>query len=318
MTTQARINLSPSPDRVGRACAWIERQDGFVLMTEARAGWTLPGGGIEPRETPQAAAVREAWEEVGAHCEVTGEGWVLDDGSASVCVPMRLLGQEDSPEGRRFIWVNPRALPWAADVQLRQILSLHGLTPEHLALPPLVSRARSLADTLGFHRCCSEETGRLLRTLAAGRPGGRLLELGTGVGVGAAWMLSGMNETAHLLTVENDETRANTAWELLRGEARVTTLYGDWQDTLEHGPFDLIFNDCAPAKREMAHLNRLVNALNPGGMLVMDHFSPPAYLPESLYAGDNERDSLFRHPQLHCTELQVSRLERVILATRTV
>ena len=43
MTRSAFIDLSPSLDRVGRACAWIEREDGFVLMTGLEwGGWTLP------------------------------------------------------------------------------------------------------------------------------------------------------------------------------------------------------------------------------------------------------------------------------------
>jgi hypothetical protein len=43
---------------------------------------------------------------------------------------------------------------------------------------------------------CDERTGCLLATLAATRPGGRLLELGTGVGEGTAWLLSGMPANA--------------------------------------------------------------------------------------------------------------------------
>ncbi len=32
--------------------------------------WTFPGGAIEPGETPEAAAVREAFEETGLHVEL--------------------------------------------------------------------------------------------------------------------------------------------------------------------------------------------------------------------------------------------------------
>ncbi|WP_254633316.1 NUDIX domain-containing protein, partial [Deinococcus sp. GbtcB9] len=73
MTRPAFIVLAPSPDRVGRACAWNEREDGLVLMTGLEwGGWALPGGGIHPGETPEGAAAREAWEEAGPHAEVAG------------------------------------------------------------------------------------------------------------------------------------------------------------------------------------------------------------------------------------------------------
>lgn len=65
--------------RVG-CYAWIERQNGRgeaeVLLTHwrgwrmddgrlIRGGWTLPGGGLELRETPEQAVIREVFEESG-------------------------------------------------------------------------------------------------------------------------------------------------------------------------------------------------------------------------------------------------------------
>lgn len=309
------LDLSPGLERTGRACAWIEREDGFVLMTGARAGWTLPGGGIERGETPEQAAVREAWEEAGARCEVAGAGWTLTDGSDSVCVPLRVLTLESSPEGRPLIWVNPHALPWADDVQLRQVLAARGQTPPHLQAPPLVARADELARASGFDRSCSEETGRLLRTLAASKPGGRVLELGSGLGAGAAWLLAGLDAPARLLTVENDPERARLTADLLQDDPRAEVRAGDWAQALGSGPFDLIFADAGAAKTPQA-LDRLAAALRPGGLLVMDDFSPPVYLPTDLHAGDPLRDALFAHPRLSCSEVQVHRRERVILATK--
>jgi len=49
------------------------------------------------------------------------------------------------------------------------------------------------------------KVGALLAVLAASKPGGRLLELGTGTGHGTAWLLSGMDETSHLDTVDTDQ-----------------------------------------------------------------------------------------------------------------
>lgn len=109
--TRSFTTLSPSHDRVGRACAWIEREDGFVLMTGLEwGGWTLPGGGIHPGETGLEAALREAWEEAGIHAEPTGEAPVTlrgRSGTDSQCYTLRLLSAEPSPEGRPLLWVDP-------------------------------------------------------------------------------------------------------------------------------------------------------------------------------------------------------------------
>jgi len=101
------------------------------------------------------------------------------------------------------------------------------------------------------------------------------------------------------------------------GDPRVRVLQGDWQQALGSGPFDLIFSDCNPAKRETAHLPALVACLTPGGTLLVDNFSPPHLLPPALRAGgDLEREALFDPPELWALELPVSRHEHVILATR--
>ncbi|MDL2342719.1 NUDIX domain-containing protein [Deinococcus sp. MIMF12] len=314
------LNLSPSEARRGRTSAWIERGDGRVLMVALnRGGWTLPGGGIHPGETPQQAAVREAWEEAGAHGEVAGEPFRMYGAwdEAQECVPLRLLALEPSPEGRPVAWVNPRSLPWADDVQLRQVLAARGETPPALARPPLVVGATKGAAAHGFAHSCSFETGRLLRTLAASRPGGRVLELGGGMGVGTAWLLAGLDAAARLLTVDADPVCAGAVASLLAGDPRAEARCADWREALKGGPFDLIFVDCAPAKGEEG-LDALVDALRPGGLLVLDDFSPPAFLPERLHGGDSLRDALFTHPRLLCTEVGASRRENALLATRTV
>jgi predicted O-methyltransferase YrrM len=44
----------------------------------------------------------------------------------------------------------------------------------------------------------------MMRSLAASKPGGRLLELGTGTGLSTAWLLDGMDAGSRLLTTDND------------------------------------------------------------------------------------------------------------------
>jgi predicted O-methyltransferase YrrM len=42
------------------------------------------------------------------------------------------------------------------------------------------------------------ELNALERAVAATKPGGKLLEIGTGTGVGTLWILDGMDQQAHL------------------------------------------------------------------------------------------------------------------------
>lgn len=60
------------------------------------------------------------------------------------------------------------------------------------------------AKAAHFGMGSDELIGRLLATLASSKPGGRLLELGTGAGLGTATLLGGMSPDAHLVSVDNN------------------------------------------------------------------------------------------------------------------
>ncbi|MFI6404397.1 O-methyltransferase [Streptomyces sp. NPDC050548] len=146
------------------------------------------------------------------------------------------------------------------------------------ALPVLRVAARGA----GFTRSCEERTGSLLAVLAAARPGGRILELGTGVGEGTAWLLSGMDQASRLVTVELDATVQAVAREQLGSDARVTFVTGDggeWLDDYAGEPFDLVFADTWPGK--FTHLERALELVAPGGMYLIDDLSPQPGWPES-------------------------------------
>ena len=80
-------------------------------------------------------------------------------------------------------------------VTLGGTATYHGLTD----LPPLVAAAAALAGRTGFDLSCLPAHGRLLSVLAAGRPGGRIGETGTGCGVGLAWLATGADPSARLV-----------------------------------------------------------------------------------------------------------------------
>jgi predicted O-methyltransferase YrrM len=173
-------------------------------------------------------------------------------------------------------------------------------------LPPLVERALALSERAGFMRSCSFETGRLLQVLAGQRGRSRVAEIGTGCGVGSAWILSTLDPDVPFITVELDGQRAGEATELLAGDENATVLHGDWREVLpEEAPFDLLFADGGRSK----YSEELLGLLAPGGTLLMDDLTPG-------YADhDPVRELWLGHPRLLATELQVSASEGVIIGT---
>lgn len=179
-------------------------------------------------------------------------------------------------------------------------------------VPPAVTAARQAAEAAGFTLSCSDPTGRLLRVLAARCVVGVLLEVGTGCGVGAAWIASGMGPGSRLLTFELDLDRAAVAREVLAGfGAAVEVRTGDWRDVDPGAPVSLAFVDARSGKWE--DQQAVVDRLAPGGTVVMDDLTP---LDQFDWDEDPVRDWWSTHPDLVATEVQVSRTEAVLLATR--
>lgn len=145
--------------------------------------------------------------------------------------------------------------------------------------PPALAGILADAEARGFTMSCDERTGSLLATLAASKPGGRLLELGTGTGAGAAWLLDGADATARLTTVEVDPDTQAVAARHLGHDPRVTFVTADadqWLSTYDGEPFDLAFVDCVPGK--FHRMDAVVDLLAPGGFYVGDDLLPqPAW-----------------------------------------
>ena len=107
-----------------------------------------------------------------------------------------------------------------------------------------MERALALERELGFGRSSIPEVGGLLHVLAAQRGRTRVGELGTGCGVGAAWIVSALPPSVPFVSVELDETRARAAAELFAADENVRVLQGDWHELMPpEAPFDLLFLD---------------------------------------------------------------------------
>ena len=125
------------------------------------------------------------------------------------------------------------------------------------------------------------KVGALLAVLAASKPAGRLLELGTGIGHGTAWLLSGMDAASTLDTVDTDPQVVAVAQRHLRADERVTFHVMNGAAFLAAAAeqrFDLIYADAWPGK--FSHLDQALSALRPGGFYVIDDLLPQPNWPE--------------------------------------
>jgi predicted O-methyltransferase YrrM len=145
----------------------------------------------------------------------------------------------------------------------------------NLGRPSGLEGIERAAAVIGFSMAAEPRTGALLRTLAASKPGGSLLELGTGVGASTAWILDGMDSSASLLTVDNNQTCQDIARQYLGHDRRVTFHLQDGAVFLAalHGrKFDLIFADTWAGKFE--HLEDALALLEIGGIYIIDDLLP--------------------------------------------
>jgi predicted O-methyltransferase YrrM len=174
--------------------------------------------------------------------------------------------------------------------------------------PPLVQRALALAEAQAFAKSCRPEDGALLHVLAARRGTARAAEIGTGVGVGAAWIVSALPPGVPFVSAEVDPELAARAAELFADDPSVTIFPGSWRETLPpEAPFDLLFVDARDAKDDV---EAVVGLLAPGGTAVLDDFWSDPTLP------DARRDAWLRHPLLSTIELWVTPERRALVAVR--
>lgn len=158
--------------------------------------------------------------------------------------------------------------------------------------------------------------GALLAALAAAAPSNaRVCELGTGAGVGLAWIVHGLGERddATVYTVDTNQemlaTVATAGW-----PGYVEFVCDDGAHAVqEFAPLDLVFADAPGGK--LNGLDATIAALAPGGVLVVDDMDP------SLHADDGYleplaavRERLLGDPALVAAELDFA--SGVIVATK--
>jgi predicted O-methyltransferase YrrM len=133
----------------------------------------------------------------------------------------------------------------------------------------------------GFTMASDSETCGLLRTLAASKPAGRFLELGTGTGLSTAWILSGMDNHSTLVSVDNSPEYLAIARQWLGTDRRLTLVESDggaWIEAHKDERFDYIFADTWHGKYLM--LEEALGMLDPGGLYILDDMLPQPNWPD--------------------------------------
>ncbi len=178
----------------------------------------------------------------------------------------------------------------------------------------MVARALAASRAQGFVSSVRNEAGRLLAALAASRSG-TLGELGTGCGVGAAWLRSALRDDARVVTAELDPVLAELARELFADDDRVEVHAGDWTTLEAFAPFSLLFIDVRDVKREGIDL--IADLVAPGGVVMLDDFTPCSTWPP-LYEGrvDVMRERWLTDSRFTAVDVVVADDSSVVVASR--
>lgn len=171
-------------------------------------------------------------------------------------------------------------------------------------LPPLVEAAVRAAREAEFGLSCLPSHGRLLRLLAGGIDHGLIGETGTGCGVGLAWLASGARPGVRLISIDHDPRLVEIARSVFVHVPSVTVLAGDYAELRGAGPFALLALDGGGQGKGAEPPVDPVEWLSPGGVLVLDDFTPAhGWPPTHKGEPDTARLHWLEHPHLLATEV---------------
>lgn len=133
----------------------------------------------------------------------------------------------------------------------------------------------------GFNMASDVLTCSLLKTLAASKPSGSFLELGTGTGLSTAWILDGLDKQSTLISIDHDAKFLAIAKDYLGDDDRLTLVNTDgaeWFKENEGKKFDYIFADTWHGKYLL--LDEAIAMLNKGGLYIIDDMLPQQNWPD--------------------------------------
>ncbi len=142
---------------------------------------------------------------------------------------------------------------------------------DYIQLPPTLRALMEGTEALGFPMASEPKTGALLRTLAASKPGGHFLELGTGTGLATAWLLEGMDAASRLTSLDTNPDVQEVARTFLGSDNRLNLVLEDGLAFFQRQPpetYDLVFVDAMPGKYEAPE--ECLTIVKPGGFYMID------------------------------------------------
>ena len=147
-------------------------------------------------------------------------------------------------------------------------------------MPVQYENIAEATKAIEFNMASDMQTGSLLKTLAASKPSGRILELGTGTGLATSWIVDGMDERTKLITIENNTLLLDIARKALQ-DSRVEFVWADgyaWIQTYSGEKFDMVFADAMPGKYDL--FEETIGLVKVGGFYIIDDMLPQPNWPE--------------------------------------
>lgn len=148
-------------------------------------------------------------------------------------------------------------------------------------LPPAYIDIAEATKIVGFTMSSDILTCSLLRTLAATKPSGKFLELGTGTGLSTSWLLDGMDNDSSLVSIDNEPGSLKIAERFLANDSRLNLIAidgGKWVEDNKQQKFDFIFADTWHGKYLL--LDEVLSMLNKGGIYIIDDMLPQPNWPD--------------------------------------
>ena len=167
-------------------------------------------------------------------------------------------------------------------------------------LSPALEQLRLKAEGEGIPIIRREMQGFLRFLLHVRRPS-KVLEIGSGVGFSALFMLSCLEEIMefsdiHIDSIEINPDHVREATEHVSrfdADQTINLIEGDAHEVLNqlNGPYDFIFLD-GPKAQYPLYLPRLIDLMNPGDILVADNILKEGEIIESKYAVERRQRTI--------------------------